>query len=62
MAKVLIASTVIFAVLVGWVWVQQAYAAFASRNPRLGPFRQEGGGCAGGGCNCGRTHCPEKNG
>jgi len=60
MARVLIASAVIFAVLAGWIWIQQAYAAFARQNPSLGPYRQEGG-CAGGGCNCGRTHCPGKN-
>ena len=56
MAEFLLASAIIFGVLAGWIWVQQAYAAFARRNPDLGPFRPEGGGC-GGGCSCGGGHC-----
>jgi len=56
MAKILIASVVIFGVLAGWVWVQQRYAAFARHNPRLGPFRTPDGSC-GGGCACQHGHC-----
>lgn len=52
MANFLAASLIIFAVLAGWVWVQQIYAAFAARHPELGPFRSEEGGCA-----CGNGHC-----
>jgi hypothetical protein len=56
MANFLMASIVIFAILVGWVWVQQRYAAFARQNPRLGPFRPADGSC-GGGCACKQGHC-----
>jgi hypothetical protein len=58
MVEVLIAAAVIFGVLAGWVWVQQAYTEFARRNPMLGPFRQENGGCGdNGGCACGGGQC-----
>ena len=57
MAKVLIADAVIFGVLAAWVWVQQAYAAFARRHPELGPFRREGAGCGSGGCGCSGKRC-----
>jgi hypothetical protein len=50
MARFLIASLVIFGVLVGWIWVQATYARFAARHPELGPFRSDGG--CGGGCSC----------
>lgn len=56
MARVMIATAVIFGVLAGWVWVQHAYAAFARRHPDLGPFRREDGGC-GGGCSCSTNGC-----
>lgn len=56
MLRAFVASLVIFAVLVGWVWVQRSYAAFAQRNPQLGPFRAPDGGC-GGGCACKAGHC-----
>ncbi|MBK8637892.1 MAG: hypothetical protein IPN92_06240 [Chromatiaceae bacterium] len=56
MANALIASLVIFAVLAGWVWVQQRYAAFARQNPKLGPFRAPDGSC-GGGCACKNGQC-----
>ncbi len=52
MVDLLLAPLVVFAVLVGWVWVQRLYARFAVRNPELGPFRREGGGCS-----CGKGHC-----
>jgi hypothetical protein len=54
MLRAFVASLVIFAVLVGWVWVQWSYAAFAQRNPQLGPFRAPDGG---GGCACKAGHC-----
>ena len=56
MARAIIASLIIFAVLAGWVWVQQRYAAFARQNPRLGPFRAPEGSC-GGGCACKGGQC-----
>jgi hypothetical protein len=55
LAKFVLAPLVIFLVLAGWVWVQRSYARFAARHPRLGPFRDEGGGCA-----CGRGHCERR--
>ena len=57
MADFLLASLAIFAVLVGWVWVQQTYARFAARNPTLGPFRGEGDRCGSGGCSCSKGQC-----
>ncbi|NCA88417.1 MAG: hypothetical protein EOM92_05715 [Gammaproteobacteria bacterium] len=56
MVRALIASLVIFAVLLGWVWVQQRYATFARRNPRLGPFRSPDDSC-GGSCSCKGGQC-----
>ena len=56
MVRALISSLIIFTVLLGWVWVQQRYAAFARQNPRLGPFRTPDGGC-GGGCSCKGGQC-----
>jgi hypothetical protein len=55
MVNFLLASLMIFAVLVGWVWVQRIYAAFAARHPQLGPFRS-----ADGGCSCGSGHCERR--
>jgi len=55
MVKVLVASGVIFFVLLGWLWVQRRYRQFAADNPHLGPFRSEGGRC--GGCSCGGGSC-----
>ena len=55
MVRVLIAIAVIFAVLTGWIWVQQAYARFAARHPELGPHRPDGG--CGGGCSCSGGSC-----
>ncbi|WP_200375081.1 hypothetical protein [Thiocystis violacea] len=55
MAKFLLAPLIIFTVLAGWVWVQRVYARFALNHPRLGPFREEGGGCS-----CGKGHCERR--
>jgi len=55
MVKALTASLVIFGVMLGWLWVQAAYARFARRYPELGPFRGDGG--CGGGCSCGKGNC-----
>ncbi len=56
MLRVLAASGLIFAVMVGWIWVQQRYARFAAAHPQLGPFRSPDGSC-GGGCACGSGSC-----
>ncbi|MCB1785356.1 MAG: hypothetical protein H6953_09925 [Chromatiaceae bacterium] len=55
MAEFLAASAVIFAVLVGWLYVQDLYRRFAARHPQWGPFRSEATcqgscGCHQGGC------------
>jgi len=54
MVKVLLAPLIVFIVLSGWVLVQRLYAGFAARNPELGPFRREDGGCS-----CGSGHCEQ---
>ena len=59
MVNFLIASTVILAVLLGWLWVQRRYRQFAADNPQLGPFRDERGGC--GGCSCHGGSCQAKD-
>ena len=56
MGKFLLASAVILLVLMGWIWVDRAYQAFARRHPDLGPYREPGGGC-GGGCSCSGGGC-----
>jgi len=55
MAEFLAASVVIFAVMVGWLYVQDLYRRFAQRNPELGPFRSEGG--CDGSCSCHQGTC-----
>lgn len=51
--KLLLTIGLILGLLLAWIGVQRFYARFARRNPELGPFRGEGGGCGGcspGGC------------
>jgi hypothetical protein len=56
MVDFLLASGVILAVLIGWLYVQDLYRRFAARHPELGPFRAEGqGGC--GNCSCSGGRC-----
>jgi hypothetical protein len=50
MLKVLLASTVILVVLLGWVLVQQVAREFARRHPEWGPYREKVG--CGGKCSC----------
>ena len=56
MAKVLLASLIIFLVLAAWVTVERLYAAFAARHPELGPFRRNDGGCS-----CGSGSCERRS-
>jgi hypothetical protein len=56
MARALVAALAIFAILVGWLWVQRTYARFAASHPELGPFRTPDGSC-GGGCACKGGSC-----
>ena len=55
MAKAILAAGVIFAVMVGWLYVQDLYRRFARRHPELGPYRGEGG--CGGSCSCRQGSC-----
>ena len=44
----------IFAVMIGGIAVDRLYARFARRNPELGPFRKNDGGC---GCCAAKAAC-----
>ncbi len=57
MVKFLIATTIIFFVLVGWLYVEDLYRRFSRRHPELGPYRQDGGGCGDGCCSCSNGSC-----
>ncbi|MBK1728510.1 hypothetical protein [Halorhodospira halophila] len=51
MGTYVVASLVIFALVVGWVGVQGAAQRFARRHPEIGPGApQEGDGSGHGGC------------
>lgn len=50
MLKMLLASGVIFGVLLAWIGVQQLAREFARRHPEWGPYREKGG--CGGNCSC----------
>lgn len=56
MVKFVLASLVILAVLVGWLYVQELYRRFAQRHPDLGPYRKVGG--CDGSCSCSQGSCP----
>ncbi|MBS3916221.1 MAG: hypothetical protein KGZ31_00850 [Sulfuritalea sp.] len=45
MSAYLIAIGLIFTIMAGGILVQRLYRRFAQRNPELGPFRDENGGC-----------------
>jgi hypothetical protein len=55
MAEFVLTSVVIFAVMVGWLYVQDLYRRFAESHPELGPFRKEGG--CDGSCSCRQGSC-----
>jgi len=50
----LVTIGLIFALLLAGIAVDRLYARFARRNPRLGPFRKNGGGC---GCCAAKDGC-----
>lgn len=50
MINFLIAISVIFTLMLGWILIQQAARKFAARHPEFGPAKEEGLGC---GKNCG---------
>ena len=55
MIEALLASAAILAILLAGLTVDAAYQRFARRNPRLGPYRAQGG--CGGGCRCSGGRC-----
>ncbi len=59
MTDFFIATVLIFATLMGWIWVQQLARHFAERYPQFGPAREEGSGC-GSSCMCTDGSCPKK--
>lgn len=54
MKTYLVVVGLIFAVMVGGIAVDRLYARFARRNPELGPFRKNDGGC---GCCAAKEAC-----
>ena len=57
MLRFLLATGVILAVMIGWLYVEELYRRFRGANPHLGPFRTDGAGCGGGCCSCANTSC-----
>ena len=58
--QTLIAMSLIFLLLLGWILVQHLARGFAARHADLGPAREEGGGCSLI-CLCRDTNkCPKK--
>ena len=51
MLKALLAGAIIFAVMAGWIAVQNLARRFARRHPEWGPYREKVG--CGGNCSCG---------
>ena len=47
----------IFAIMIGGIAVDRVYARFARRNPELGPFRRNDGGC---GCCAAKDACDSR--
>jgi hypothetical protein len=56
MVEFVLASAVIFLVMVAWLYVQDLYRRFARYHPELGPFRSEGS--CDGSCSCRQGSCP----
>lgn len=59
MMKYLLAITLVPALLIGWLVVQQLARRYAEAHPELGDFREEGGGC-GKNCGCQGGSCQNK--
>ena len=57
MVEFVLASAVIFVVMVAWLYVQDLYHRFARHHPELGPFRSEGS--CDGSCSCRHGSCPK---
>jgi hypothetical protein len=57
MTDYLVVVGLIFAVMIGGIAVDRLYARFARRNPELGPFRKNDGGC---GCCAAKEACSDR--
>ena len=55
MVEFVLASAVIFVVMVAWLYVQDLYRRFARHHPELGPYRSEGS--CDGSCSCRQGGC-----
>ena len=54
----LVTIGLIFSVTLGGILVDRLYNRFARRNPQLGPFRKNDGGC---GCCAAKQACESRN-
>ena len=54
----LVTIGLIFSVTLGGILVDRLYNLFARRNPQLGPFRKNDGGC---GCCAAKQACESRN-
>jgi hypothetical protein len=60
MFNLLITVSVIFSLLMAWVFIQQAARKYAADHPELGPAKEEGLGC-GKTCGCKTGSCKQEN-
>ncbi len=56
MINFLIAISVIFILMLAWIWVQQMARTYALKHPELGKAKEEGLGC-GKSCGCQGGSC-----
>jgi hypothetical protein len=45
MQTLLVTIGLIFGLMLAGIGIERLYRRFAARNPQLGPFRKDGGGC-----------------
>ena len=60
MWQYLVAMTLVPALLIGWLIIQQLGRRYAKAHPDLGAYREEGGGC-GKNCGCDGGSCRKKS-
>lgn len=58
LGKLIVTFGLIFVVLLGGILVDRLRAHFARRNPRLGPFRKNDGGCD---CRAAKDACNDRS-
>lgn len=56
MINFFISVIIIFSLLVGWIFIQQAAKKLAAKHPEFGPAKEEGSGC-GKTCGCRQGSC-----